>query len=88
MTIKHNLPPLLLNGSRISRDEAAIRSPLKLISRCSRLFAALAGLAMFGASGLAQDSPVKPEMTRSVVWGTWQSWGDQRDGSYRNPVLL
>jgi beta-xylosidase len=23
----------------------------------------------------------------SQQWGTWQHWGDQRDGTYRNPVL-
>lgn len=29
-------------------------------------------------AGYAQDSP---------IWGEWTTWGDQQDGTYRNPVL-
>lgn len=37
----------------------------------------LLGAAVIGAAAPAQRDP---------VWGSWTSWGDQGDGSYRNPI--
>jgi len=45
----------------------------------NRRFAALA-LALLTASSLpAAEAPSR--------WGDWPAWGDQKDGTYRNPVL-
>lgn len=33
---------------------------------------------MLGISSYAQDA---------VNWGDWQTWGEQTDGTYRNPVI-
>jgi len=41
-------------------------------SACSLL---LAGFALLPASATA------------AAWGDWPTWGDQRDGTYQNPVL-
>ena len=41
----------------------------------------LLGSLLFGAAVLkGADAP-------PVTWGDWPAWGDQRDGTYRNPVL-
>lgn len=32
----------------------------------------------FWFNSFAQDRP---------VWGSWTNWGDQQDGSYRNPII-
>ena len=36
------------------------------------------------AAGVAFLSPAKAD---SSAWGDWSKWGDQKDGTYRNPVL-
>ncbi len=41
------------------------------------------GIGPTGAALLRPDSgPVQPS-----AWGDWPRWGDQRDGTYRNPVI-
>jgi beta-xylosidase len=52
-----------------------------------RVLAVLAGLMPAAVSVGAQVPPVSRPAPPPVVWGTWQNWGDQGDGSYRNPVL-
>lgn len=47
----------------------------------SRHVASLA-LAMLAASSLHAADPAAPSK-----WGDWPKWGDQKDGTYRNPVL-
>ena len=42
---------------------------------------------LFGFACLAQEPPGKPGPSPKVVWGEWPTWGDQGDGTYRNPVL-
>jgi beta-xylosidase len=46
-------------------------------------------LASVDASGdLTAPSPARsPDAGRPAQWGEWQRWGDQGDGTYRNPVL-
>jgi beta-xylosidase len=39
------------------------------------------------SSALLPGAVSVPAQTPPPVWGDWQSWGDQRDGTYRNPVL-
>jgi beta-xylosidase len=39
------------------------------------------------SSALLPGAISVPAQTPPPVWGDWQSWGDQRDGTYRNPVL-
>ena len=36
------------------------------------------------------DQPADPRILQPqpvVAWGEWQSWGEQKDGTYRNPVI-
>lgn len=40
---------------------------------------------MVAATGLLAAVP--PASNAPPSWGRWQHWGDQRDGSYRNPVM-
>jgi beta-xylosidase len=57
-----------------------------LFLSCQRVLPVLLGLMLVPVSVLtAQNPPVVQE--KPVAWGTWQNWGDQRDGTYRNPVL-
>ena len=43
--------------------------------------------ALLFLSALVSGAVLVPAPAPPVVWGDWQSWGDQRDGTYRNPVL-
>ncbi len=43
------------------------------------LILALVGTAFLGATAVTADQPSE--------WGDWPTWGDQGDGTYRNPVL-
>jgi len=52
-----------------------------------RLFLALALSTLAARACLAQEPPGKPGPSPKVVWGEWPTWGDQGDGTYRNPVL-
>ena len=52
-----------------------------------RLFLALALSTLAARACLAQEPPGKPGPSPKVVWGEWPTWGDQADGTYRNPVL-
>jgi beta-xylosidase len=42
-------------------------------------------LILLMATGLS--GALAPGDARAAGWGQWQTWGDQGDGSYRNPVL-
>jgi beta-xylosidase len=52
-----------------------------------RLFLALALSTLAARACLAQEPPGKLGPSPKVAWGEWQSYGDQGDGTYRNPVL-
>jgi beta-xylosidase len=39
-------------------------------------------LAFLGAA-----SPIAAETAGPAAWGQWKTWGDQGDGTYRNPIL-
>jgi len=57
-----------------------------LFLSCQRVLPVLLGLVLVPVSVLtAQNPPVVRE--KPGAWGTWQNWGDQRDGTYLNPVL-
>ena len=47
----------------------------------------LAWLAFAPYWAVAQLAPADSEPGASVRWGAWEKWGDQGDGTYRNPVL-
>ncbi|MGQ7946602.1 glycoside hydrolase family 43 protein [Flavobacterium sp. WC2509] len=49
---------------------------LKYTIVCAKLI-----LLCFCMQSNAQESPKK------IVWGDWQKWGNQNDGTYKNPVL-
>lgn len=47
-------------------------------------------LAAMSAAFLGADAALSasaPSTSAPAAWGDWKSWGDQRDGTYRNPVL-
>ena len=52
--------------------------PLSLLAALLTLSASLALTSPLAAAG---------ENTAAPVWGQWPQWGDQRDGTYKNPVL-
>src|SRR5207302_1148303 len=63
--------------------------PMKFCLKIRSLFlgATLAASAAMAANppGSQSELGTHPEAPKS--WGDWPLWGDQRDGTYRNPVL-
>lgn len=51
------------------------------------MFTRLAALLAFSLATLSSRGAETITATAEPTWGTWQHWGDQRDGTYRNPVL-
>ncbi len=50
-----------------------------MLKRFAALFCTVSWLVILPPSGRADGPPAK--------WGEWPTWGDQGDGTYRNPVL-
>ncbi|HEX9045494.1 MAG TPA: glycoside hydrolase 43 family protein [Verrucomicrobiae bacterium] len=57
-------------------------------SAAGLLLCVTAAVAVLGGP-IADAAPVSPAVRDAAPqqWGDWQAWGDQGDGTYRNPVL-
>jgi beta-xylosidase len=47
----------------------------------------LTWLALASHWAVAQPAPAISDPVAPIRWGAWEKWGDQGDGTYRNPVL-
>ncbi|MFV8326224.1 hypothetical protein [Flavobacterium sp. ZS1P14] len=64
----------------MSTDKKNIKDKAKqkmIFKRLKFIFSAC--LFVFGINGAFSQEKVK--------WGDWQTWGDQNDGTYKNPIL-
>jgi len=83
-------PPTLMSTSKLDSPSirAFGRAALEcLFQRNLRPTVLKHCLVIYAFCSLTSYIPMANAQTQPFRWGNWSSWGDQKDGTYRNPVL-